>query len=90
MSSLTGLLGWLVDLFRFILIVRVIFDWIRAINPSFTPKGIVLIFAEVSYILTDWVVKPLSKLIKPIRIGQGYLDVSILVLFLGLGILRGL
>ncbi|NBW74026.1 MAG: YggT family protein, partial [Microbacteriaceae bacterium] len=27
--------------------------------------------------------------IKPIRIGQGYLDVSILVLFLGLGILRG-
>jgi len=82
-------LGWAVDLFRFILIARVIFDWIRAINPSFTPRGIVLVLAEISYMLTDWIVKPLSKLIKPIRIGQGYIDVSILVLFLGLGILRG-
>jgi len=42
------------------------------------------VLAELSYTLTDWVIKPLSKLIRPIRVGAGYLDLSILVLLLGL------
>jgi YggT family protein len=59
-------------------------------NPSFRPKGIFLIMAEVSFTLTDWVIKPLSKLIKPIRIGGGYLDLSVLALFVLLSLLEGL
>jgi YggT family protein len=59
-------------------------------NPSFRPKGIFLILAEVSFTLTDWVIKPLSKLIKPIRIGGGYLDLSVLALFVLLSLLEGL
>lgn len=59
-------------------------------NPNFRPKGIFLILAEVSFTLTDWVIKPLSKLIKPIRIGGGYLDLSVLALFVLLSLLEGL
>jgi YggT family protein len=66
----------------------VLIEWIRALNPSFQPKGVILVIAEVSFMLTDWIVKPLSRLIKPIRIGGGYLDLSILVLFIALGIIR--
>jgi YggT family protein len=59
-------------------------------NPSFRPKGIFLILAEISFTLTDWVIKPLSKLIKPIRIGGGYLDLSVIALFVLLSLLEGL
>jgi YggT family protein len=89
LGILASIAAWAIDIFRFVLLVRVIIDWIRAINPSFQPKGIVLIIAEVSYMMTDWVVKPLSRLIKPIRLGGGYLDISILVLFFALGLIRG-
>jgi YggT family protein len=56
-------------------------------NPSFRPKGIFLILAELAYTLTDWAIKPLSKLIKPIKVGGGYLDLSIIALFVVLIIL---
>jgi YggT family protein len=59
-------------------------------NPNFRPKGIFLILAELSFTLTDWVIKPLSKLIKPIRIGGGYLDLSVIALFVLLSLLEGL
>ncbi|MEY4654723.1 MAG: YggT family protein [Rhodoluna sp.] len=88
MGAIGNLLGWAIDIFRIILLTRVLIEWIRALNPSFQPKGVILVIAEVSFMLTDWIVKPLSRLIKPIRIGGGYLDLSILVLFIALGIIR--
>lgn len=90
MGAIGNLIGWAIDIFRIILLARVIIEWIRALNPSFQPKGIFLVLAELSFMLTDWVVKPLSRLIKPVRIGGGYLDLSILLLFLGLGLIRPL
>ena len=67
-----------------------VLEWVRAMNPSFRPKGIFLILAELSFTLTDWVIKPLSRLIKPIRIGGGYLDLSVIALFVLLSLLEGL
>jgi len=64
-----------------VLLARVILDWIRTYNPRFSPKGILLVLAELAYTLTDWAIKPLSRLIKPIKVGGGYLDLSILALF---------
>ncbi len=69
------------DIFRIVLLARIILDWVRAMNPSFRPKGLILILAELAYTLTDWVIKPISKLIKPIKVGGGYLDLSIIALF---------
>ena len=81
MSQIAGLLIWIIDIFRLVLLARIILDWVRALNPAFSPKGIFLILAELTYTLTDWIIKPLSKIIKPIRLGGGYLDLSIMVLF---------
>lgn len=82
MSQIAGLLIWIIDIFRLVLLARIILDWVRALNPAFSPKGIFLILAELTYTLTDWIIKPLSKIIKPIRLGGGYLDLSIMVLFI--------
>ena len=90
MSQIASILLFLIDIFRIVLLARVLLEWLRAMNPSFRPKGIFLILAELSFTLTDWVIKPLSKLIKPIRIGGGYLDLSVIALFVLLSLLEGL
>jgi len=82
MSLLIQGLLWLIEIFRLVLFVRIIIDLIRTVNPNFRPKGIFLVLLEICYTLTDWVIRPLSRLIKPVRIGGGYLDLSILALFI--------
>jgi YggT family protein len=81
---------WVIEVFRLIIFVRLVLDLVRGMSRNFRPKGLVLVLAELSYTLTDWLIKPLSRLIKPIRIGVGYLDLSILVLLLGLVVLERL
>jgi YggT family protein len=90
LPQIAAILLWILDVFRIVLLARVILDWVRAANPSFSPKGIFLVLAELTYTLTDWVIKPLSKLIKPIRIGGGFLDLSIVALFVLLIVLEAL
>ncbi|NBQ96790.1 MAG: YggT family protein [Micrococcales bacterium] len=81
MSLLIQGLLWFIEIFRLVLFVRIIIDLIRTMNPNFRPKGIFLVLIEICYTLTDWVIRPLSRLIKPVRIGGGYLDLSILAIF---------
>jgi len=81
MSLLIQGLLWFIEIFRLVLFVRIIIDLIRTMNPNFIPKGIFLVLIEICYTLTDWVIRPLSRLIKPVRIGGGYLDLSILAIF---------
>jgi YggT family protein len=90
MHQLAAILIWIIDIFRIVLLGRIVLDWIRAYNRSFKPKGFLLVLAETAYLLTDWVIKPISRLIKPIKVGGGYLDISIFLLFLALGLLDGL
>ena len=90
MSQIAAILISALDIFRLVLLARIILDWVRALNPAFSPKGFFLILAELAYTLTDWVIKPISRLIKPIRIGGGYIDLSIIALFVILIILDSL
>ena len=77
--ALIGLFS--IKVFRVVLWARIILDLVRSLNPRFKPRGIFLVLAELAYILTNWAIKPLSRLIKPIRVGAGYMDLSVLVLF---------
>ena len=86
MSLLIQGLLWLIEIFRLVLFIRIVIDLIRTMNPNFRPKGIFLVLIEICYTLTDWVIRPLSRLIKPVRIGGGYLDLSILALFIVLAL----
>jgi len=87
LPQIASILVLAIDVFRIVLLARIILDWVRAMNPSFRPKGIFLILAELAYTLTDWVIKPISKVIKPIRVGGGYIDLSIIAVLVLLMIL---
>ncbi|HUG86885.1 MAG TPA: YggT family protein [Euzebya sp.] len=70
--------------FFIILIVRVIFSWIpRPPDPLMPVVGAVRT-------ATDWAVEPLRQVIPPVQMGAVALDLSVLVLFFGVSILRNL
>ena len=82
------LLWWLLNIYIWLLLARVILSWVPMFAPSWTPKGPILVIVEFVYSLTDPPVKALRRVIKPVRIGNVSLNLSVLVLFIGLQILQ--
>lgn len=70
-----------------ILIGRLILDWVQVFARDWQPKGPLLIIAEAIYTVTDPPLRFLRRFIPPLRFGQVALDLSFLVLILGVGIL---
>jgi YggT family protein len=54
---------------------------------SWRPSGFALVIAEIVYTITDPPLKALRRVIPPLRIGQVSLDLSFLVLIIGVQIL---
>ena len=77
------------SLYLFVLIGRLVFDWIMVFSRDFRPKGPVLVLANGIYALTDPPLKALRKVIPPLRIGGIALDLGFLVLILAVSLARG-
>ena len=56
--------------------VRLVFDWIRVLQPTWRPRGVALVLAEAAYSLTDPPIKVVRRIIPPIRIGDARLEFS--------------
>ena len=54
--------------------VRLILDWVRALQPRWRPKGALLVVAEACFAVTDPPLKLVRRVVKPIRIGGAQLD----------------
>ncbi|MDH3606470.1 MAG: YggT family protein [Acidimicrobiia bacterium] len=77
-----SILATLVLVLIFALIVRIILDWVQV--PAGHPVGrLRTALASV----TDPLLVPLRRLIPPVRLGAVALDVSVIVLLVGLNIL---
>ncbi|MEY4390267.1 MAG: hypothetical protein RLZZ400_10 [Actinomycetota bacterium] len=76
------LLNYALSVLFFAMIGRFFIMAIRETNPSWRPKGIMLVLAEVALTLTDPPMKLLNRFIKPVRIGGLQLDLSWTVLIL--------
>lgn len=79
---ITLILVWILRIYLLVLLGRVLLSWVPMIAPQWTPRGPVLVLVEAVYFLTDPPVKLLQRTIKPIRIGNVGLDLSVLLLFL--------
>lgn len=78
--------GWIIEGFLFAFIaflwVRLITDWVQAFARSWEPRGVVLVFLELSYTVTDPPVLGLRRVIKPVRIGNFALDISFIIVMI--------
>ncbi|AGP30590.1 YggT family protein [Corynebacterium terpenotabidum] len=87
MATALYIIALVLRVYWFILLGRVIVEMIRSFSRRWAPSRGFALVAEPLFVLTDVVVKPLRRLIPPVRLGGVALDVSILVLFFGLSIL---
>ncbi|MDX6743065.1 YggT family protein [Actinocorallia sp. A-T 12471] len=74
-------------LFLLILIGRLILDYLKLYAEStsrqpWRPKGVVLLFAEPIWTITEPILARLRRIFKPLRLGNVSLDLSFMVLFL--------
>ncbi|SER38231.1 YggT family protein [Corynebacterium cystitidis] len=84
---LGAILYALVRLYTLIVIVRLIIEMIQSFSRHFDPPRWFMVIAEFFFVVTDPPIKALRRMIPPVRMGGVALDVSVIVLFLGLFIL---
>lgn len=87
-----AILNSLLLLYIFVLLARLVFEYIPIFNREWRPRGAVLILAEVVYTVTDPPMKLFRRVIPPIRIGPVALDlaftITMLLCFILLGVTR--
>ena len=81
MSSVFGLVQFVLWLYLLVLIGRLIFEYVQQFSRSWRPRGVLLVLVSTIYALTDPPLKFLRRIIPPLRLGGVSLDLSFLVLF---------
>jgi YggT family protein len=71
-----------------ILLARFIIDWVQVLARSWRPRGAVAVLCEAIYTVTDPPLRAIRSVIPPIRMGGALLDLSPMVLLLGIWIIQ--
>ena len=71
-----------------ILLARFIIDWVQLLARSWRPRGIVAALCEAIFTITDPPLRAIRGVIPPIRMGGAMLDLSPMVLLIGIYILQ--
>ena len=76
-------------IFLLFLVFRLVMEYVFLLARSYRPAGLVAVGLELAYSVTDPPLKLLRRFIPPLRLGGVSLDLSMLVLFLLVYVLRG-
>jgi YggT family protein len=90
MNLLVLVLQWALQVYFYLMIARLIADLVLSVNPSWRPRGILLVVIELVYTLTDPPIKLIRKFIKPLRFGGLALDFGWTIVVFAIGILQSL
>lgn len=88
MALIGTLLNSVLSLFTVALVGRLIFDYVRIFAPSWRPRGVVLAIAELIYAVTDPIINFVRRFVPPLRLGPVALDLSFIVVFVGVQALQ--
>lgn len=84
----------LLTLFLLLMFVRFIVDLVMAFSRDWRPKGALIVLFEITYTVTDPPLKALRRIIPTLRMGRFALDLSFILLIIGvqvlIGVIRGL
>lgn len=90
MTIVVAILQWVLEVLLWCFIARFILDLVLSVNRQFSPRGLVLVLAEIVMTITDVPLRFLRRFIKPIRLGPVALDFSWTIAILLVSILQGL
>jgi YggT family protein len=84
MSAVGTLLGWVLTLFILVMVARAILDWVAQASRS---PG-VFKARRVTHAITEPVIAPVRRVLRPARVGPVALDLAFSVVFIAAVILR--
>ncbi|MEP6599980.1 MAG: YggT family protein [Actinomycetota bacterium] len=90
MTLFWSLLAFLLYLYLLMVLTRIVIDVTRQFARSWRPVGVTAVGLEVVYASTDPPVRLLRRLIPPLRLGGISLDLSIMILWIAILVLRSL
>ena len=88
MSVVAYWLYQFLGIYWWILVARLILEWIPVFSPNWRPRGFFLVVAEALYTLTDPPVKFVRRFIPPLRFGTVSIDISYIILLFGVQLLQ--
>lgn len=78
----------IIDAYMAVLFARMILDWVSVLSPRWYPRGLLAEIIDVIYRVTEPPLRWLRRYIPPIRMGAIALDMSFIVLYFLLVVLR--
>ena len=83
MGIIEMILNLVLDVFSILLIIRIVMSFLNM--GKYSSK-----IAEITYDITDVALKPIQKVLKPVQVGDYYLDFAPLVVLIIINILQNL
>ena len=71
---IAGVLNFLLLIYVFVLLGRLVLEWIPVFNREWRPRGFGLVLAEVVYTVTDPPIRLFRRFIPPLRVGAVAID----------------
>ena len=90
MALVRELLSLLLSIYLYILIGRLVLEWIQVFAREWRPRGVILVVAEGVYTVTDPPLKAIRRVVPPLRLGGIAIDLAFLILILVVSILRSI
>ena len=90
MELIITLLLLALDLYWWVLIIRLISDLVMSFSRGWRPSGILVPILEVVFTLTDPPLRFIRRFIPPLRIGGISLDFAFIIVLIGISILESI
>jgi YggT family protein len=91
---IASILNFVLLLYVFVLLARLILEWIPFFNREWRPKGAGLVAAEAVYTVTDPPIRLFRRVIPPLRVGAIAIDfgfaLTMLLCFVLLSVTRAI
>ena len=82
MAAVGSILYFILQVFFWLMLIRLVFDWVQVFARSWSPSGPLLVVLEVVYSVTDPPILFIRRFVPPLRIGSVALDTSFLIVLL--------
>ena len=88
MATVGNVLLFVLWIALLLLIARFVLDWVQMLARNWRPRGIVAVLCEGLYSVTDPPLRAVRNVIPPLRLGSVMLDLSPMILIIGIYILQ--
>lgn len=88
LTILQIILDRIIEAYITVLFIRMILDWVAVLAPRWRPQSVIASLIDIVYAITEPPLRWLRRYIRPIPMGPVAMDVSFIVLYTALVVLR--